>query len=42
MLTGKKTKWTPEEREERISLKQKERDDFERNNLNGYKLIYPC
>jgi hypothetical protein len=25
MLTGKKTKWTPEEREKRISLK-KERD----------------
>lgn len=42
MLTGKKTKFTPEEKEERIKMKQSERDEYERNNLNGFRLIYPC
>lgn len=42
MLTGKKTKLTPEEREEKIAQKQDERDKFEKQNLNSYKLIYPC
>ena len=42
MLTGKKNKLTPEEKEERVRMKQAERDEYERNNLNGFRLIYPC
>ena len=42
MITGKKIKYTPEEKEIIISEKLKERDDFERANLGKYSLIYPC
>ena len=41
MFTGKKVKLTQEEREEKISAHQAERDEFEKANLGKYKLIYP-
>lgn len=42
MLTGKKVKLTPEERDEKIRQRQEERDVYEKANLGKYKLIYPC
>lgn len=42
MLTGKKNWLTLEEKEEKIKTTQAERDEYEKKNLNGFKLIYPC
>ena len=42
MLTGKKVKMTPEEREEKVQEKLKERDEFEKANLGKFRMIYPC
>ena len=42
MITGKKIKYTPEEKEVILSEKQQERDEFERANLGKFRLIYPC
>lgn len=42
MLTGKKVKLTPEEREAKIEEKNEERELFEKDNLGKYKMIYPC
>jgi tubulin polyglutamylase TTLL6/13 len=41
MLTGKKVKLTPEEREERTKENMADRDNFEKENLGKYKMIYP-
>ena len=41
MLTGKKVKLTPEEREEKIQENGADRDKFEKANLGRYKMIYP-
>lgn len=41
MLTGKKTRLAPEEREIAIRKKQELRDKFELANLGNYNLIYP-
>ena len=42
MITGKKIKFTPEEKEAIIAEKQQERDEFEKANLGKFRLIYPC
>ena len=42
MITGKKVKLTPEEREERISEHMRERDEYARANLGKFRMIYPC
>jgi tubulin polyglutamylase TTLL6/13 len=41
VLTGKKTKLTPEEKQEAIEKAQKERDVWERENCGSYEKIYP-
>ena len=42
MLTGKKVRMTPEERETKIQENIAARDSFEQANLGKFKLIYPC
>ena len=42
MITGKKIKYTPEEKEAIIAEKQQERDEFEKANVGKFRLIYPC
>ena len=42
MLTGKKVKLTPEEREEKIQEHTRERDEYEKANLGKFRMIYPC
>ena len=42
MITGKKIKYTPEEKEAIIAEKQKERDEFEKANVGKFRLIHPC
>lgn len=42
MITGKKIKLTPEEREEIIQGHTREREDYEKNNLGKFRMIYPC
>ena len=42
MITGKKVKYTPEEKEAIIAEKQRERDEFEKANVGKFRLIYPC
>ena len=42
MITGKKIKYTPEEKEAIIAEKQRERDEFEKANVGKFRLIYPC
>lgn len=41
MLTGKKLKLTPEEREVAIRRKNEVRDKFELQNCGDYTLIFP-
>ena len=41
MLTGKKTKLTPEERAQKIKEIDEQRNEFELANLGDFKLIYP-
>ena len=42
MITGKKVKYTPEEKDAIIAEKQRERDEFEKANVGKFRLIYPC
>ena len=41
MLTGKKVKLTAEEKLEKMLMKDLKRDRIEKQNLGGYRLIYP-
>ena len=41
MLTGKKTKLTPEEKAQRIKEIDEQRNQFELANSGDFKLIYP-
>ena len=41
MLTGKKTKLTPEEKAQKIKENEAFRNEFELANLGDFKLIYP-
>lgn len=41
VLTGKKVKLTPEEKNEEIKKAQQKRDDFEDAHLGGFERIFP-
>ena len=41
VLTGKKTKMTPEERQAAVEKAQRERDQWESQNLGGFEKIFP-